>query len=977
MLRKESLNMSLLSALVVLASLVLSLVIPTQTKVQAEMLQNNPETVSEDSPQTLQTDYGKMPLLFEANNGQTDKQAKFVSRGAGYTLYLTKTEAVFSLKVESPESRVENQLTNPKTKNLRPKTKSDILRLQFVGANSSPKIEGVDEAVTKTNYYVGKKRFENVPNFQKVNYTNLYDGVDAVFYGNQNNQLEYDFVVAPNADPNAIKLNFDGVETILIDANGNLIVQTANTEIVQQKPFAYQEINGEKREVEVRYLINEQSQISFALGEYDLTKPLVIDPILNYLTYIGGTALDKVSDIAVDTSSNAYIIGDTNSLDFPSSGEREANNATGVYVAKLNATGSQFLYITLLEGNGDDNGFGIAVDANNNAYVAGTASRFFPTTAGAYDTNHGTINEDDAFVTKLDSSGNISYSTFLGGSAEDEAFDIAIDSAGKAYVVGFTFSSTAFPKKNEFQGCGFFIPQSLNSRDAFLTVFNASGSDITYSTCIGGSVVHDEAFSVALDSANNAYITGLAGGDNFPTKNAAQSASGGGTDAWVAKFNPASSGNASLIYSTYLGGSGTDRGFGIAVNSSGTAYVTGVTGSINFPLKNAIDSTNQINEAFVTVYNSSGSQIHSTFLGGSDQDQGNKIALGNGGTIYVTGSTLSNNFPLATPFQQARRGLRDAFVTKLRLGGESPGVSSSSFLGGNGNDFGNGIVVRGAHIFVVGETQSNNLLATSGVIKATSSANSTNPDGFVAKILDSRKDTIGVFNIGFLQFQLKNTLVSGAPDITVNRGAAGDVPIAGDFNGNGIDTVSTFNNGTWTIRNFNVIAGYPTSPTVVTFGQPNDLPVVGDWDGDGIDTLGVYRPSVGQFFLSNTITNPQVNLTITLGLNGDLPVAGDWNGDGIDSIGVFRPAEGRFFLTNQNVLNPPTDITTGQLTFIPEDLPVAGDFNGDGVDSVGIWHTPGVSFFLTNDNTNLLPEISFGSFGDQPVIGDWDGKPNQ
>jgi hypothetical protein len=967
-----------LVSIVTLMSLMFSFVVVGGDNVSAETW-NRParHATADDSTELKRTNYGAFPLVFEQNNGQTDKAVKFVSRGPGYTLYLTKSEAMFSLKRPSETDIASAQLQS-KRDAARNKMQSDDLKMHFAGANSNPTIAGVDEALTKTNYYIGKKRIENLPNYGRVNYKGLYDGIDAIFYGNAKNQLEYDFTISPNADANLIRLSFDGAKSIAIDEQGNLVVKTKNTELVQQKPFAFQTIDGEKREVAVRYAID-RNEVSFKLGEYDRSIPLTIDPALKYLTYIGGTAFDNVFEIAADANFNAYIVGSTSSLDFH--GEtRSSNDGTGIYAAKISPDGTQFIYITILEGTGDDTGIGIAVDGSNNAYVTGVASHNFPTTSGSYDTVHGVINNDDAFVTKLNSSGNISYSTYLGGTDEDNGFDIAVDTSGKAYVVGSTYSNTAFPKKNQFQGCGFFFPQSLNSLDAFLTVFNSAGSDITYSTCIGGSVTTDQAHGIALDSANNAYVTGFANGGNFPTKNADQPESGGGTDGWIAKFNPNSSGDASLIYSTYVGGSGTDNPQNIAVTSNGVACITGVTGSFNFPLQNAFDSTNQINEAFVTQYNSNGAMLNSTFLGGADQDQGNSIAVGNGGTIYVSGSTLSNNFPMAVPFQAARRGVRDAFVAKIRFGiNNNPGVSSSSYLGGNGNDKANGIAVRGNFIYLSGETQSSNLLTTTGVIKEISAADATNADGFVAKILDSRKDTIGTFDPVNTIADLRNTLNSGPADIVVDRGIVGDVAVAGDFNGDGIDTISTFNNGVWKIHNINVIvSGYPTGGQTVNFGQAGDLPIVGDWNGDGLDTVGVYRPSAGQFFLTDSptsVVNPPIDVTATFGIAEDLPVAGDWDADGVDSFGVFRPSAGQFFLTNDNVAAPGIDITAFFGT--NGDLPVGGDWDGDGIDSIGVWRPSTLEFFLSNNNSAIANQFVFGAAGDRPVVGDWDGKPNQ
>lgn len=960
------------SGLVVLTGLLVSMVFPAQTRVQAAAIKR--ENIS-NSKQTVAAGYGKMPMLFEMNKGQTDERVKFVSRGAGYTLYLAETGAVFQLR--TVDDGLGREIKNPKTARL--KSKSDALQMQFAGANSNPLITGERQALTKTNYYTGKKRFENLPNYARVNYKNLYQGIDAVFYGNASNQLEYDFTVAPNADAKQIRLNFEGAKELSIDASGNLVIKTENTEIIQQKPFAYQEINDERKEIEARYVIDDDAQVSFALGEYDQSKPLVIDPALTYLTYIGGTGFDSTFEIAADAQGNAYVTGSTASVDFPTPNARNAANSFGVYAAKIDPNGSQFLYITILEGDAGDFGFGIAVDANGNAYISGEASENFPTTVGAFDENHGSLNPADAFAAKLDSLGQISYSTFLGGSDEDRSFDIAVDSSGKAYVAGETFSNIAFPTKNRYAGCGFVIPSTFDSLDAFLTVLNASGSDITYSTCIGGRATQDTAFSVAVDSAGNAYLTGQAFGGNFPTKNAAQSESGGGADAWIAKFNPSLSGNDSLIYSTYIGGGGSEAAFSIAVAANGTAAITGVTGSLDFPLQNALDSVNIVNEAFVAQYNSSGTKLNSTFLGGSNQEQGLSIALGNAGTIYVTGDTLSTNFPTATPFQAANRGARDAFVTKLRFASSNnPGISSSSYLGGAGNDTGNGIAVKGAFIYISGKTASNNLLTTAPLpflpLKATSNASAANPDGFVAKILDSRKETIGTFNPTNTTFGLRNTLTSGGANLTIDFGAADNVPVAGDFNGDGVDTFSLFKNGIWQIFNINVLNGYP-APIISNFGLAGDLPVTGDWDGDGIETLGTYRPSAGQFFLSNQIQNPQVNFQITFGVAEDLPVAGDWDGDGIDTVGVFRPSTGQFFLTNDNAANPNIDFVATFGTI--GDLPVAGDWDGDGKDSIGVWRPSTREFFLSNDNIAIANQFVFGANGDRPIVGDWDGKPNQ
>ncbi len=981
---------SLLS-IVTLTSLVFSLIVISQGNVRATT-ENLFETKEvSNSEQTVQTDYGKMSLLFEQNKGQTDSAAKFVLRGAGYTLYLTETEAVFRLRIADLGLRN----AELKTKGQRPKTLSDTLKMQFVGANQQPTIEGEAETITKTNYYIGQKKFENISNYGRVNYKDLYKGIDAVFYGNANNQLEYDFTVAPNVDANQIQLNFDGAKDVSIDEQGNLVIKTENTELVQQKPIAYQTIKGKKREVEVKYVINEQSQIpnpksqtpnskskiGFALGEYDQSQSLVIDPALLYSTYLGGTAFDSVNDIAADAAGNAYVVGETSSLNFHGD-TRNSNDGTGVFVAKIDPNGSQLLYTTILEGNNDDFGHGIAVDASGNVYLGGEATNGFPTTPGAFSTVKDPT-QSDAFIAKLNSSGNSVYVTYYGGTQFERVLDVAVDSAGKVYAVGETWSGLTFPKKNEFQGCG--AGFGFNSSDGFLAVLNAAGSDIQYSSCFGGTIL-EEANAVALDSANNAYITGWTSSkNNFPVKNAAQPTSGNGSgtlqvDAFLIKFKPNLSGDASVLFSTYLGGGGTEEGYGIDVSPSGSVFVTGVTGSFNFPLLNPIDSTNQINECFVSQYSSTGALTNSTFLGGADQDQCDNITVGAGDNIHVIGQTRSADFPLLGAFQNTHQGGRDVFVTKFRFGA---GIISSTFFGGTGNDRGFGIALNGSSILIGGNTESNNLTTTAIApnvpIKATSNASVTNADGFVAKILDTRVDSVGVFRPATTFILTQSTTNVVAQNATQTAQLSGQKGVSGDWNGDGTDTIGSFSNGVWKIRNVNFpvfVFPAPLGATTINFGQAGDLPIAGDWNGDGIDTPGVYRPSAGQFLLTNsTAATPVVEITVTFGIGEDLPVAGDWNADGFDSIGVFRPSAGQFFLTDDNVLIPNIDQTVFFGT--SGDLPTAGDWDGSGTDTVGVWRPSTAEFFLSNDNISIARQFTFGAINtDQPIAGDWDGKPN-
>ncbi|MEO7507139.1 MAG: SBBP repeat-containing protein, partial [Pyrinomonadaceae bacterium] len=475
--------------------------------------------------------------------------------------------------------------------------------------------------------------------------------------------------------------------------------------------------------------------------------------------------------------------------------------------------------------------------------------------------------------------------------------------------------------------------------------------------------------------------------NSFPDRNAYQSVNGGGEDVFVAKFNASLSGDDSLIYSTMIGGSGSDRGYGIAVDSAGQAFITGITGSLNYPVPNGFRSVNQVNEAFVSQLSAGGNAlVNSSFLGGSDQDEGWDIALGTGGMIYVAGDTLSPNFPTALPFQSANAGGRDFFVAKVKFG---VGVLSSSYLGGSGTEFSVRLAVQGNKIFLAGATGSSNLQTTLPVLQPIPSATSNNEDGFVAKIIDSRLDSVGVFRPGpvFLLTQSTTTVVS--QQATLTSQLAGSRGVSGDWDGDGTDSIGSFSGGVWKVRDQNfptVVLPAPFGAKTINFGASGDLPVVGDWNGDGIDTPGVFRPSTGQFTVTDsTSTGPSFNANVTrvtFGLAGDRPIAGDWDGDGKDSVAVYRPSTGQTFFTNADVsvlstgsitLNPGVDITA--FLGIAEDLPVGGDWNGDGIDSLGLWRPSTAQFFLSDDNANLRPTFIFGITGDQPIVGDWDGKP--
>jgi hypothetical protein len=553
------------------------------------------------TPERAREAYGRIEMSFEANRGQAEKGVDFLARGAGYALFLKPAEAVLLLSRRGGEAARERAAEEGAALSARDEGRGEapaeeppaVLRMKLVGAGANVSAEGADELAGKVNYLVGNDPARwrtEVPTFGRVRYRGVYPGIDLVYYGNQR-QLEYDFVVAPGRDPRAVRLQFEGADKVEVGADGDLLLTLGEEVIRQPKPVVYQEVAGARRAVEGGYEIEAGGRVGFALGEYDPSAPLVIDPVLVYSTYLGGTgaegSLGSGNDIAVDSAGNAYVCGSTLSTNFPTANALQAANAGNedVFVAKLNATGSALVYSTYLGGGSQDRCFGLAIDTSGRAHVTGqTFSTNFPT-ANAIDATRGATNED-AFVARLAADGSaLVYSTYLGGDESSEfGRGIAVDSAGNAYVTGTTFSDN-FPTLNPIQAAF-----GGGSTDAYLAKINADGSALVYSTYLGGSD-NDDGNGIAVDSAGNAYVAGrTASSTDFPLANALQAMYGGGdADAYVTKVN---SDGSAFIYSTYLGGSNLDVGEDIAADAAGNAYPVGQTLSINFPTANAFQPDN-------------------------------------------------------------------------------------------------------------------------------------------------------------------------------------------------------------------------------------------------------------------------------------------------------------------------------------------------------------------------------------------------
>ncbi|MGA2076228.1 MAG: SBBP repeat-containing protein [Terriglobia bacterium] len=618
--------------------------------------------------------FAKLPLSFEANQGQTDARVKFLSRGPGYTLFLTGDEVTLELQkpgVRSQESGAGHiRSALQRTTGYGERTTNHVLRLKLVNANRNAAVVGESALPGKSNYFIGNdpdKWRTNVPTYAKVKYEGVYPGVDLVFYGNQR-QLEHDFVVAPGGDASRIALRLGGSKKVSLDAEGNLAIAVEGGEVRLQRPLVYQEDSGGRREVPGGYILRGAREVAFKVGAYDPTEPLVIDPVLEYSTYLGGSRSDFGVSIAVDSSGNAYVAGYTESSNFPTTAGAFQTSLTASagngFVTKLNSSGSALVYSTYLGGNNGDGAFGIAVDLSGNAYVTGyTGSSDFPTTPGAFQTTLAS-SSTNGFVTKLNPTGSaLVYSTYLGGNADDFAIGIVVDSSGDVYVTGVAYSGNFPTTAGAFQTS--FAATAGNS-NAFVTKLNRTGSALVYSTYLGGTG-SDHGDGMAVDSLGNAYVSGFAQSANFPTTAGAfQTALAGSQNAFVTELNP---GGSALLYSTYLGGSSSDYAVCLAVDSSGNAYVSGFARSANFPTTAGAFQTALAGSqnAFVTELNPGGSAlVYSTYFGGSDEDQGYGIAVDSLGNAYVTGYTASSNFPATEgAFQTSLAGGQNAFVAKF------------------------------------------------------------------------------------------------------------------------------------------------------------------------------------------------------------------------------------------------------------------------------------------------------------------------
>lgn len=827
--------------------------------------------------------YGKLPLAFESNQGQSAKEVKFLAHGPGYGLFLTPSEAVLTLhKRTGAQSRGTRGHTVGKhafsAAARQPAVEPPLtVRLKLLGANPHPAITGLDALPGKVNYLRGndRKRWHtNIPTYRRVKYAEVYPGIDLIYYGNPQ-QVEHDFVVAPGTDPSVIAMAIDGADKLSVDTHGDLVLASPAGAVRFEKPVIYQEVNGGRQMIAGAYVLTGTQGVRFQVGAYDTTRPLVVDPVLVYATYLGGSSgWESGEGIAVDSAGSAYVAGYTASTDFPQAGAPPQSSYGGgtydAFVAKINAAGNAIVYATYLGGSNSDLAYGVAVDGDGNAYVTGQSWwNDFPLTGTPPLYSLGIGGGGDVFVAKLNAVGNeLIYLTNLGGSRDDYGEGLAVDNAGNAYVTGHTGSSNFPVFGSPLQSTGGYY-----NYDAFVTKLNAAGSALVYSTYLGGSL-SDAGRGIAVDSSGNAYVTGNTASNDFPGTSGStiQSSYGGDNwDAFVAKVNTAGS---ELVYSTYLGGRGGDYGAGIAVDGDGNAYVTGFTQSDDFPLAGSppLKSTFSVGaevgpvtyeDAFVSKLNPTGSAlVYSTYLSGSGWEEAADIAVDGNGNAYVTGVTNSPDLPLAG--SPSLRGLADAFVTKLNATGSA--LVFSRYLGGSGWDEGRGIAVDGSgNAYVTGYTQSSDFQGTSSST-IQSSYGGDDSDAFVAKIgetravgppvdypVGSRPISIAAGDLdsdGDVDLVVSNTY-SDSVSVLFNEGngafaSAVDYPVGsnpetvklGDFDNDGdldVATANLYSNNVSVLWNAgNGAFGAPINYPVGLAGETSPQSVaVGDFDEDG------------------------------------------------------------------------------------------------------------------------------------------------
>ena len=648
----------------------------------------------------------RLPLRFEANRGQWNPAVRYAARANGYALLLTAAGPV----VAFPSSQ--------------------RVAIRLLQSNPAAPIDALDPLPSHTDYFLGSRDrwHTGIPNYSRVRYGAVYPGIDVVYYGNPS-RLEYDFVLQPGADPRAIRLNFRGAGHLRITAEGDLAFESAGTPMVQEKPVIYQQDGptAMRRQVQGRYVLIARNVVGIRLEHYDRTEPLVIDPTLVYATFMGGSGADQITAVKLDSAGRLYVAGSTATNDLvATTNTYQAANAglIDIFIAVIDTTpgkGFPILYFSYAGGTGNDIPTAMALDSSSNIYLTGTTnSTDFPTAGAAIQTAGAGSNIVSGFVLELNpglSSGTSSlvYSSYLGGTTGNQSANgIALDPGGNIYVIGTT-KSTDFPVSSTA------YQSTLNGlQDAFLCKINPTSSTLAYSTYLGGEF-EDDGRGIAIGSNGLVYFAVNTNSTLFPLAGASyQSNLAGNYDIAIGAMDMTQSGSGSLVYATYFGGSDNDEARRLSLDANGNLLLTGYTLSSDFPVtQDAIQPVYGGNgDAFVLVVNPANPAflLYSSYLGGDDSEVGFDIAADNAGFLYITGYTISANFPTTVNAPQPLwgRGI-DIFVTKLQRGSAGlSGLQWSTYYGGKGVNEGLALVVGPDGTVYVAGYAGSGFQATSG-----------------------------------------------------------------------------------------------------------------------------------------------------------------------------------------------------------------------------------------------------------------------
>ncbi len=693
----------------------------------------------------IEETFGQLPLYFIENRGQTDARVSYYLQAADKSIYFGAEGVTFVLT--APSAALASRPPYPARGEAaqQPRTRH-ALTLEFRGAEAVAP-EGLDRSEAIVSYFTGRPAdwHRGLATYRGLSYRELWSGIDLDYRGARS-ELKYTFQIAPGADPGQIQLAYRGADAVSLTDSGGLTLTTPVGSLHDGAPIAWQDIEGERIPVAARFTLRSEGEdhvLGFALGDYDRSHPLTLDPaFVVYAGFIGGTGIDYGTGIAVDSSGSAYVVGytDSGSVGFSLAVGPDLTyngGAHDAFVAKVKADGTGLLYLGYIGGSGDDRATGIAVDGGGNAYVVGytdSAEASFPAAGGPDLTYNG--GTSDAFIAKVNAAGNtLIHAGYIGGGGEDTGLGIAVDTSGNAYVTGYTTSTeTSFPESGgpdlTYNGGG----------DAFVAKVKADGTGLTYAGYIGG-LGEDRGTGIAVDAAGNAFVTGhtdtAAGG--FPASVGPKLAAGGGYDAFVAKVKADGTG---LVYAGYIGGSGDDRGTGIAVDSSDNAYVTGYTASVqsSFPIAVGPDLTHNGGnyDAFVAKVRTDGTGLtYAGYIGGLGDDRSTGIAVDGAGNAYVTGNTDSSeaSFPVTGgPGLSYDGGTADGFVAKIKADGT--GLSYAGYIGGSGYEEARGIAVDGSgNAYTVGWTNSTQS-SFPVIVGPDLTHNGSIADAFVAKIAE-------------------------------------------------------------------------------------------------------------------------------------------------------------------------------------------------------------------------------------------------